>query len=383
MNIIMIERAEVVCAIILFTLLIYSITYFRRNNSVQFIRMCCYALGHVIFDIITVYTVNAVNVIPAALNKACHLLFIYFAILFSYELFAYTIEQRIAEKQVRIIKRIGQVIVGGYIIAAPFLEIEYVKGNGTNYSAGACIRGGYIIAFTFSIVAVMFLIIGVKKIRSSTQCIMAAMSVIMLGCMTVQIIVPEILFTGAALTFVVMGIFFTLENPARMFMEKAYTDIETGVRNRNCFDEDMECYGKRLQSIGNGRMTVGIIVCDLNGLKSVNDKSGHAAGDKLIRSAAHVLKMQLKNARDVYRTGGDEFVAIYTECSAEMMEKDIEAVRTACEMDNKHRISIAIGYAISSPNTTLAQTYQQADIKMYENKLDIKSKEKEKVQESE
>lgn len=378
MNIIMIERAEIVCAIILFNVLLYSIIYFRKNNSSQFIRMCCYAFGHVIFDIITVYTVNKLDTIPAVVNKLCHLMFIYFAILFAYELFIYIMKQSISEKLVRIVKKIGQVIVIGYMVAAPFFKIEYVKGNVTNYSAGVWISLGYVIAYVFSLIAVMLLFVNIKKIKNTTQWIMLGMSVIMLGCITAQIIVPELLLSGAALTFVIVGVFFTLENPARAYMEMAYTDVDTGVRNRNSFDEDMECYGKRLQSIGSSRMTIGIVVCDLNNLKFVNDKSGHIAGDKLIREAAQVLKTQLKSARDIYRTGGDEFAAIYTECSKDVLEKEIEAVHTACKKDNKHRIGIAIGYAISGPNMTLDQVYRQADIRMYENKLSMKSKEKEK-----
>lgn len=48
----------------------------------------------------------------------------------------------------------------------------------------------------------------------------------------------------------------------------------------------------------------------MNGLKTVNDTKGHAAGDELIKGAADCLALSVGNKGKVYRTGGDEFMAV-------------------------------------------------------------------------
>lgn len=52
-----------------------------------------------------------------------------------------------------------------------------------------------------------------------------------------------------------------------------------------------------------------VIVCDVNGLKFVNDTLGHAAGDEYIRQACHIVCRHFKHS-PVYRIGGDEFVVV-------------------------------------------------------------------------
>ena len=86
MNILLILREEIVCFIVLSFLFFYSHIY-SKGEQKRFIRACAYAIGHVIFDIITVITVN--NDVHPTINWICHIIFYYFALLFCYELFKY------------------------------------------------------------------------------------------------------------------------------------------------------------------------------------------------------------------------------------------------------------------------------------------------------
>lgn len=60
---------------------------------------------------------------------------------------------------------------------------------------------------------------------------------------------------------------------------------------------------------------VTVLMLDLNGLKCVNDTSGHVAGDARLREAAEALTAALPAAAEAGRWGGDEFVAVLSECS--------------------------------------------------------------------
>lgn len=87
----------------------------------------------------------------------------------------------------------------------------------------------------------------------------------------------------------------------------SYVDSLTYAQNRNHFNEYIEQNrNKELHSLG-------VIYLDLNGLKEVNDKMGHIAGDTLIITASYVLQeIFLDNS---YRVGGDEFVVIEQDVS--------------------------------------------------------------------
>ena len=83
----------------------------------------------------------------------------------------------------------------------------------------------------------------------------------------------------------------------------SFHDQLTGLYNRFFFEYEME----RLKKEGKGPLAV--LVCDVDGLKLVNDTLGHAAGDELLRAAAWVLRRSLREQDLLFRIGGDEFVA--------------------------------------------------------------------------
>lgn len=66
MNIVFILRSEVVCIAILLYLFFFSLRYSENEQKGRFLQMCICALGHVIFDLITVCTVNHLDSIPAS-----------------------------------------------------------------------------------------------------------------------------------------------------------------------------------------------------------------------------------------------------------------------------------------------------------------------------
>ena len=92
------------------------------------------------------------------------------------------------------------------------------------------------------------------------------------------------------------------------FVEEALEDQLTGLKNRRAYQEEIE----KINSKGEYK-DVSIVTMDINGLKVTNDSFGHTAGDELIKGASVVMKeIFIEKGWRVYRTGGDEFVAILT-----------------------------------------------------------------------
>jgi len=122
------------------------------------------------------------------------------------------------------------------------------------------------------------------------------------------------------------------------------------------------------------RETVGVLFCDLDRFKDVNDSLGHAAGDELLVAVADRLRGCLRDGDHVGRLGGDEFVVVLTE-----LEGPQDAVRVAEHLQNSMqeavdllghsiRCGVSIGITVSDPEgpaQTAADLLRDADTAMY------------------
>lgn len=137
----------------------------------------------------------------------------------------------------------------------------------------------------------------------------------------------------------------------------SYVDSLTYAQNRNHFNEYIEQNrNKELHSLG-------VIYLDLNGLKEINDKMGHIAGDTLIITASYALQeIFLDNS---YRVGGDEFVVIEQDVSELLFfDQYAKLLKRMKELE----ISVATGCVWKETCPNLSETLQEADQKMYEDK---------------
>lgn len=92
-------------------------------------------------------------------------------------------------------------------------------------------------------------------------------------------------------------------NLVRELQRMSYCDQLTKVGNRHAMEEFIE-QSRRGQSVG-------LIFCDVTGLKQVNDREGHKAGDRLLITACGCMRQAL-GEYGLFRIGGDEFLAICT-----------------------------------------------------------------------
>ncbi len=148
----------------------------------------------------------------------------------------------------------------------------------------------------------------------------------------------------------------------------SFHDSLTGLYNRNFFEESMT----RLQD---GRyMPLGILTCDLDGLKLINDTLGHQSGDQLLIQAAELLRNSFRSSDVIARIGGDEFAVLAPETDQKILEKLSQRLRTSVQEYNNHNprlpLSLSIGFAVSSQSPINTQSlFQEADDRMYRDKI--------------
>ena len=135
----------------------------------------------------------------------------------------------------------------------------------------------------------------------------------------------------------------------------AGTDALTGLGNRGMF---VGCVERALRAGGE----VAILLCDMDGLKALNDAEGHAAGDARLRLTADVLAGACADGESAHRLGGDEFAVLVPAGGAE------RAAQLAGEIDAALRAAGAgasIGWAAGRAEATIDELLDRADAGMY------------------
>ena len=156
--------------------------------------------------------------------------------------------------------------------------------------------------------------------------------------------------------------------------ELAYTDALTGSANRTAYvDAIKELDDKLLES----EVDFSIAVFDINGLKTSNDTFGHEYGDLLIITASDILKESV-GSENLFRIGGDEFVAILETTEKEKLDEIFQFVDTRIEAVNstieefKTKEPLAISKGISSfikdQDSDVQSVFRRADDAMYADK---------------
>ena len=144
---------------------------------------------------------------------------------------------------------------------------------------------------------------------------------------------------------------------SKYLKEIAYTDILTGIKNRNAFVSELQTSNLETSSI---------ISFDVNGLKYYNDNFGHDKGDELLTSMSDALKKVFDES--VYRMGGDEFIVLLDTVDkgkiVEMLEK-FENEIEAFNKQNKIVLQSAYGYSIYEKGKTYDDMIKEADKNMY------------------
>ena len=371
MNSLLILRCELVCVIFLLSLFTYNLIYSRKKQR-SFLIICLIAFAHVIFDGVTVYTVNNIGAVSPLFNVLFHLCMYFFAVLFSCEVLCYILQNIDSRKSSKKIITGCRIFVAVYLIVLPFLNIEYISGNGTMYSVGPAAVFSYITAFTYLIAGIVVLILNIRKLdRRFRLCLFPTM-IFMVLITLVQIIIPELLFTGGAITIITTGIFFTIETPVENFRKQASIDIDTGILSKKSYEDELPELNEKYFSEERAVTDITVIVCDVKGVKTINDRFGRTKGDEVIVAAAKIIGECLTSAHRLYRIGGDEFIAVYVGENTRRTEEETTAVRESAKkaegLPTELGISIGLSSKSKGESGDLLEIIALADLDMYKNK---------------
>lgn len=158
------------------------------------------------------------------------------------------------------------------------------------------------------------------------------------------------------------------------YKAKAFTDQLTGLPNRHYLEE----YISTSKFFKN--MKASIIFMDIDNFKFVNDTYGHPYGDEVLIEVGRVIRTNIKRSDEVFRYGGEEFMAVIFDDNFDNAVKVAERIRIAVENlkmkyeDTPTPLTISLGVTMVEENEDLMEAIERSDKYMYNSKVTGKNK---------
>ncbi|MEL7190475.1 MAG: diguanylate cyclase [Pseudomonadota bacterium] len=185
--------------------------------------------------------------------------------------------------------------------------------------------------------------------------------------LTINMVINAIiaLFLAMALIATIMTDTLRAENEAGM------RDGLSGLPTRAAFEKTVRTL---LTRAGSERITVSLIVCDIDHFKRVNDTHGHSAGDQVIASFGHLIASKIRPGDIAGRVGGEEFCILAWNCPEQGAAALAERLRSAFEKINHpalpkgERTTASFGVTEIVLSKGYAHAFECADAALYEAK---------------
>lgn len=158
----------------------------------------------------------------------------------------------------------------------------------------------------------------------------------------------------------------TLRGMMRQLEDLAATDELTGLYNRRHF---LRIAARELEGL-TAKRSHGLALIDLDHFKGINDKHGHAVGDRVLQAFAGIASACLREGDIIARYGGEEFVLMVPNTDADAFMACCERVRLAfgeTELAGVkvQNLSLSVGMTLVSMNDDLDEALQRADQALY------------------
>jgi diguanylate cyclase (GGDEF)-like protein len=156
-----------------------------------------------------------------------------------------------------------------------------------------------------------------------------------------------------------------LRRAAETAVRAARTDPLTGLGNRLAWDEAI---GRAQEAVDAGA-TYSVVSIDVDGLKEINDRYGHGAGDDLLRRCSDVIRKHCSTADLAVRMGGDEFAILVPHALGHQDETyrafsdEFSALRSTRDC-----VAASLGVCTVDPGSSVFDAIREADMHMYGNK---------------
>ncbi|MBQ3161567.1 MAG: GGDEF domain-containing protein [Oscillospiraceae bacterium] len=242
-------------------------------------------------------------------------------------------------------------------VSSPFTELFFTVSDDVVYSRGPLYLYNEILGILFVIVWAWYSYREFRYIEFIDKVYLSEVFVFQLAAIILQGLnsTYKVIYIGGAFD---LALYYA-------FIIEVYGkyDKMTGLRNRLY-------YNNFVNSIKPAEKYA-VILFDGNGLKNINDTLGHEAGDKFLCTIASAIASAVGKKGSSYRVGGDEFVSIVRSDNTEVLERIVADVHKKLEASSEKlgfECTVSSGVAVHLPCESFNDTFNRADMKMYEDK---------------
>lgn len=183
----------------------------------------------IVFDGLTAWTVNHLDIVPVSLNLVFHAVFFILLSLFMFVMFLHTLS---------FIKGFPQKLIFRFLIFLPFIisvililvflpELEFIIGKKVNYSMGISVVVCYLVILLYFILIFVFTVRRIKYLEVRKRINVMSFLFISLLILISQIIFPEILISSLVPAFSLIALYINIEDPVLRRMENYNSEIVT------------------------------------------------------------------------------------------------------------------------------------------------------------
>lgn len=160
-----------------------------------------------------------------------------------------------------------------------------------------------------------------------------------------------------------------LERKLGILKAQASRDALTGLTNRHGFDATAAQYFDLCVTAGRDLCA---LMIDLDNFKYLNDTLGHAAGDKMLKSVAQIIRSTIRASDSAYRMGGDEFLVLMPDSTADVglslanrLTSLVDQLAKSLDVKHKPRLSIGVASRINEKAKNVDELVKAADRALY------------------
>jgi diguanylate cyclase (GGDEF)-like protein len=147
-------------------------------------------------------------------------------------------------------------------------------------------------------------------------------------------------------------------------LRRAHRDEVTGAYRRGAGEQALQSEIERAR-----RGDTGLVLAfvDVDGLREVNNRDGHSAGDALLRNVVSAIRSNIRSYEPIVRFGGDEFICAVSGVGLEQAEERFKAVQDALA-ESSGGAAVSVGLAVLGEEDLLADLIDRADAALLENR---------------
>jgi diguanylate cyclase len=163
----------------------------------------------------------------------------------------------------------------------------------------------------------------------------------------------------------------SLESDLEVERQRARIDALTGIANRAAFDERLR---KEIARVARTEAVVSLLFWDLDHFKSINDRFGHAAGDRVLQEVARCFGGRLRSSDFLARVGGEEYVTLLMDTPTSGAIKVANDLRQAVGALKMHfrgepvPVTVSCGVTALRGDDTAEAAMERADKALYQSK---------------